>query len=84
MGETEIEAEGSEGHGEYIDITNWPTLEEVERLYLFKVLKMTKGNKSKAAKILGVCNLTVYKKIEKAYSVNIESIKNEKDGEQNG
>ena len=42
-----------------------PTLEEVEKKYIKKVLKMTRGSRGKAAKILGINTTTVYRKIEK-------------------
>jgi DNA-binding NtrC family response regulator len=41
------------------------SLEEVEKRHIEKVLKVTGGNRPKAAKILGVNVTTVYRKIEK-------------------
>jgi DNA-binding NtrC family response regulator len=41
------------------------TLEELEKRHIEKVLKITGGNRPKAAKILGVNVSTVYRKIEK-------------------
>jgi DNA-binding NtrC family response regulator len=46
-----------------IDVTNLPTLQEVERQYLTLVLSKTAGNKPQAAKILGVTVKTVYNKL---------------------
>jgi len=46
-----------------IDVTNFPTLQEVERQYLTMVLSKTSGNKPEAAKILGVTVKTVYNKL---------------------
>jgi DNA-binding NtrC family response regulator len=47
-----------------IDVTNFPTLQEVERQYLTMVLSKTSGNKPEAAKILGVSVKTVYNKLD--------------------
>ena len=41
----------------------WPTLDEVERLYLLRVLEHTGGNKSQAAEILGVDRKTLRRMI---------------------
>lgn len=48
--------------------TNLPTLATIEKQYLFTVLNYTKGNKSAAAKILGVTIKTLYNKLH-AYGV---------------
>jgi transcriptional regulator with PAS, ATPase and Fis domain len=45
------------------------TLEELEKRHIAKVLNVTRGNRPKAAKILGVNVSTVYRKIEK-YNVD--------------
>jgi DNA-binding NtrC family response regulator len=42
-----------------------PTLDSVEQAYIFWVLDQTDGNKSKAAKILGIDASTLYRKLEK-------------------
>lgn len=47
-----------------IDVTNLPTLQELERQYLNLVLNKTAGSKSLAAKILGVSIKTVYNKLD--------------------
>jgi two-component system response regulator HydG len=39
-------------------------LEEVERYYMEKALEMTKGNREEAAKILGIGERTLYRKIQ--------------------
>ena len=41
-----------------------PSLEEVERAYIAKVLHEEKGNKTKAAKALGISLRNLYRKIE--------------------
>jgi transcriptional regulator of acetoin/glycerol metabolism len=41
------------------------TLEEVEKRHLMRVLKETKGNKVKAAKILGIDRRTLYRMAER-------------------
>jgi DNA-binding NtrC family response regulator len=47
-----------------IDVTNLPTLQELERQYLNLVLTKTSGSKAQAAKILGVSIKTVYNKLD--------------------
>ena len=42
-----------------------PTLAEVEKRHILKVLKSTGGNRKLAARILGINTTTVYRKIEK-------------------
>jgi transcriptional regulator with PAS, ATPase and Fis domain len=41
------------------------TLEEVEKRHILKVLRATRGNRTEAARLLGVNPSTVYRKIEK-------------------
>jgi transcriptional regulator of acetoin/glycerol metabolism len=41
------------------------TLEEVEKRHLVRVLKETKGNKVKAARILGIDRRTLYRMAER-------------------
>src|ERR1039457_6114497 len=41
------------------------TMEELEKMHIWKILAITKGNKTKAAKILGIGIPTLYRKIEK-------------------
>ncbi len=41
------------------------TLQELEKRYIAKVLKMTSGNRSKAAKILGLSRRSLYRKLKK-------------------
>jgi transcriptional regulator with PAS, ATPase and Fis domain len=44
---------------------DWPTLNELEKRYMIRVLEKTGGNRKKAAEILGVNQATIYRKIEK-------------------
>jgi len=44
------------------------TLEEMEDLYISYILKLTRGNKSKAAKILGISRKTLYQKLKRRFS----------------
>lgn len=48
-----------------VDDEDWPTLDELEKRYLIRVLQKTGGNRKKAAEILGVNLTTIYRKIEK-------------------
>ncbi len=45
-----------------------PTLEEVEKAYILEVLKKTEGNRTQAAKLLGISVRNLYRKI-KSYGV---------------
>jgi two-component system response regulator HydG len=54
--------ESSAGGGERELSGDLPTLEELEARYVARVLAFTKGNMSKAAKILGVDRKTLYRK----------------------
>lgn len=47
-----------------IDVTNLPTLADVERQYLAIVMSKTSNNKAEAAKILGVSIKTIYNKLD--------------------
>lgn len=47
-----------------IDVSSFPTLEQLERQYLTMVLDRTAGSKAEAAKILGVSTKTVYNKLD--------------------
>ncbi len=42
-----------------------PSLESIEKAYIYWVLSQTDWNKSKAAEILGIDNSTLYRKINK-------------------
>ncbi len=42
-----------------------PTLDELERRYIARVLKVVNGNKTQAAKVLGVDRRTLYRKLER-------------------
>jgi DNA-binding NtrC family response regulator len=42
----------------------WPSLEEVERAYIEQVLQEEQGNKTRAAKVLGVSLRNLYRKVE--------------------
>ncbi|MCP4115127.1 MAG: sigma-54-dependent Fis family transcriptional regulator, partial [Desulfobacteraceae bacterium] len=41
----------------------YPTLEELEKNYILKVIKHVDGNRSKAAEILGISRKTLYRKL---------------------
>ena len=60
-------ADGAEGSFPHGDLANEATLtlEEVEKRHLILVLKETKGNKVKAAKILGIDRRTLYRMAER-------------------
>ncbi|WP_444679372.1 helix-turn-helix domain-containing protein [Halomonas sp. E19] len=42
----------------------WPSLEEVEKRYIQKVLEATGGNKRRTADILGIARRTLYRRLE--------------------
>jgi len=42
------------------------TLEDIERAYILKILRQVNGNKSEAAKILGITRQTLRKKLTEA------------------
>jgi DNA-binding NtrC family response regulator len=42
-----------------------PTLESIEKAYIYYIMNQTQGKKSKAAEILGIDNSTLYRKLEK-------------------
>jgi DNA-binding NtrC family response regulator len=42
-----------------------PTLESIEKAYIHFVMSQTDGNKAKAAKILGIDNSTLYRRLER-------------------
>ena len=48
-------------------------LEEVKRMHILRVLKEVKGNKSQAAKILGIGRKTLYRKMEE-YEIDLEKL----------
>lgn len=47
------------------DAAELPTVEELERRHIARVLKATDGNKTRAAKILGFDRRTLYRKLER-------------------
>ena len=53
--------ESASGAGGVEMLTDFPSLNELERRYVVRVLAHTKGNMSKAAKILGVDRKTLYR-----------------------
>src|SRR5881227_4297407 len=53
--------ESASGAGGVEMLTDFPSLNELERRYVARVLAHTKGNMSKAAKILGVDRKTLYR-----------------------
>ena len=42
----------------------WPSLEEVEKRYINKVLEATGGNKRRTAEVLGIARRTLYRRLE--------------------
>jgi transcriptional regulator of acetoin/glycerol metabolism len=42
----------------------WPSLEEVEKRYINKVLEATGGNKRRTAEMLGIARRTLYRRLE--------------------
>ncbi len=50
-------------HGD--DPEEFPTLEELERRYIRRVLEATRGNKTQASRILGMNRRTLYRRIER-------------------
>ncbi len=42
-----------------------PTLESIEKAYIYFVMSQSKGKKAKAAKVLGIDNSTLYRKLER-------------------
>lgn len=44
--------------------TRWPSLEEVEKRYIRKVLEATGGNKRRTAELLGIARRTLYRRLE--------------------
>jgi two-component system response regulator HydG len=50
-------------------------LEEVERKYILRVVEACQGNKSRAAKVLGIGRKTLYRKLESfGFTVNDEEV----------
>lgn len=62
-------AESSSGTADAADMSthanrnNWPSLEEVERRYIHKVLDATGGNKRRTADLLGIARRTLYRRL---------------------
>nr|WP_243470361.1 helix-turn-helix domain-containing protein [Halomonas lionensis] len=42
----------------------WPSLEEVEKRYIRKVLEATGGNNRRTAEVLGIARRTLYRRLE--------------------
>jgi DNA-binding NtrC family response regulator len=47
------------------DVPATPTLESIEKAYIYFVMNQANGKKSKAARILGIDNSTLYRKLER-------------------
>ncbi len=56
------------------DPTEMPTLETLERRYVHRVLKVVGGNKTQAAKILGVDRRTLYRKLDRWEAQDAEEL----------
>lgn len=65
---------------EVITIKVGTPLEEIEREVLLHTLRATKGNKQRAAKLLGINVRTIHRKIEEIQNVSADLKKSEKDG----
>jgi DNA-binding NtrC family response regulator len=52
--------------GDLIPDGEFPTIEELESSYVLRVLSAVKGNKSRAAQILGVDRKTLYRMMERS------------------
>jgi two-component system response regulator HydG len=59
-------------HGD--DPEEFPTLEELERRYIRRVLEATRGNKTQASRILGMNRRTLYRRIERLGLEDGESV----------
>jgi len=42
----------------------YPTLHEIERVYILSILKIADGNRAQAAKLLGISVRNLYRKID--------------------
>lgn len=60
-----------------LDVSSFPTMEELEKQYLNLVLDRNGGNKAQTAKILGFSVKTIYNKLD-AYKANetAETVRN--------
>jgi DNA-binding NtrC family response regulator len=47
------------------EVPETPTLESIEKAYIYYIMKQARGKKSKAAKILGIDSSTLYRKLER-------------------
>jgi DNA-binding NtrC family response regulator len=63
-----------------IDVSDMPTLQELERKYLNLVLSKTSGSKAEAAKILGVSVKTVYNKLDVYKAQDSEAVRTDTQG----
>jgi DNA-binding NtrC family response regulator len=55
-----------------LDVSNFPTMEDLEKQYLNLVLDRQNGNKARTAKILGFSIKTIYNKLD-GYKVTLNS-----------
>jgi DNA-binding NtrC family response regulator len=60
-------------------IADHPTIAELERRYLDVILRETGGNKTRAAKILGIDRRTLYRVLERENRAGMQEIKREHD-----
>ncbi|MCP4706384.1 MAG: sigma-54-dependent Fis family transcriptional regulator [candidate division Zixibacteria bacterium] len=54
-----------------------PTLESIEKAYIYFVMNQSKGKKAKAAKTLGIDNSTLYRKLERYKLQDTDSVVSE-------
>jgi two-component system response regulator HydG len=52
-----------------------PTLESIEKAYIYYIMDQTEGKKSRAAKLLGIDNSTLYRKLQR-YEIEKKKEKN--------
>jgi DNA-binding NtrC family response regulator len=60
----EVQPASSQHDGSIVQLTDGMTLQEVEKIMIHRTLEKTGGNKRKAAKLLGISERTLYRKIK--------------------
>lgn len=57
----------------------WPSLDDIERRYITHVIKACNGNKSKAARVLGIDRRSVYRKLFELFGPTYSDQSNQND-----